>query len=190
MPNSSSADSITLPNLPIPEAYWVIPNRLLAGEYPGALYTAEITRRRLDAFLTAGFNTYINLTHEGELEDYQEILQEQAGYFDLEVECWRHPIGDYGLPSETGMRSILDAIDDAVLRERKTYLHCYGGIGRTGTTVGCYLVRHGLSGIEALHLLAGWWRYVPKSVRYPHTPETTQQEEFVLNWAESAPQNG
>ena len=29
-------------------------------------------------------------------------------------------------------------------------MHCWGGVGRTGTTVGCWLVRHGRSGTEAL----------------------------------------
>ena len=30
------------------------------------------------------------------------------------------------------------------------YLHCWGGVGRTGTVVGCWLVRHGRTGDEAL----------------------------------------
>ena len=182
MPKSTTLDPITLPNRPIPESYWVLPNRLLAGEYPAALYAAELTRKRLDSFLKLGFNTYLNLTNAGELEDYQPLLKEEAGYFNLEVECQRFPIGDYGLPTPERMNAILDALDENLARGRKIYLHCYGGIGRTGTVVGCYLVRHGLSGEEALRQLASWWQNVPKSARYPHSPETLQQETFVLNW--------
>jgi len=184
MPNLIPTDPITSPIRPIPESYWALPGRLLAGEYPAALYAAEITRKRLDSFLTASFTTYINLTSPGELEDYQPLLKEQAGYFNLTVECLRYPIGDYGLPSIETMRATLDAIDASLARGCKIYLHCYGGIGRTGTTVGCFLVRHGLTGKEALHRLAGWWQTVPKSARYPHSPETVQQEEFICNWPE------
>lgn len=176
--------SITLPVKPIPESYWVIPGRMLAGEYPGALYAPEITRKRLDAFLRTGFNTLIDLTCEGETEDYKPFLREQAGYLGMAVECIRFPIGDYGLPTQETMTSLLDAIDGALARERKIYLHCYGGIGRTGTTVGCYLVRHGLTGSEAIRQLASWWQDVPKSARYPHSPETVQQEQFIQNWPE------
>lgn len=34
----------------------------------------------------------------------------------------------------------------ALAAGQTVYVHCYGGIGRTGTVVGCWLVRHGLSG--------------------------------------------
>jgi len=157
---------------------------MLAGEYPGALYTLEISRKRLDTFLKFGFNTFVDLTCEGETENYEPILREQAGTFGLDVECLRFPIGDYGLPTQDNMTAILDAIDGAFARERKIYLHCYGGIGRTGTTVGCYLVRHGLTGADAIHQLANWWQDVPKSMRYLHSPETVQQEQFIRNWSE------
>ncbi|MBA3406233.1 MAG: dual specificity protein phosphatase family protein [Gemmatimonadaceae bacterium] len=30
------------------------------------------------------------------------------------------------------------------------YVHCWGGVGRTGTVVGCYIVRHGRTGDDAL----------------------------------------
>jgi hypothetical protein len=172
------------PARPIPESYWVISGCLLAGEYPGAPFAPEITRRRLDAFIEAGFNTIINLTRENEVADYTHLLLEQAGYYGVAQECLRFPIGDFGLPTHQLMIEILDAIDFALNRGRKVYLHCYGGIGRTGTTVGCFLVRHGYTGQQALQELAGWWRNVPKSARHPHSPETHQQEDFILHWSE------
>ena len=180
----SPASSTPLPEKPIPESYWVIPGRLLAGEYPGVSYAPEITRKRLEAFLMAGFNTVIDLTWEGETEDYKPVLRDQAGNFGLNVECLQFPIGDFGLPTPEAMTATLDAIDGALARGRKIYLHCFGGIGRTGTVVGCYLTRHGLTGVEAILQLANWWQYVPKSARYPHSPETIQQEQFIRNWLE------
>ena len=78
------------------------------------------------------------------------------------------------------MVTILDAIDDAVERGRIVYVHCYGGVGRTGTVVGCYLVRHGRSGEEALAAIAEWRRNTPDGWR--NSPETREQRELVLNW--------
>jgi hypothetical protein len=167
---------------PIAESYWVEPDRFLAGEYPGH-FDPEQARRRLDAMIEAGFDTFIDLTKQGEVIPYAKILSEQAQANAVSVQYYRFPIGDFGLPSAAQMMSILDQIDESLGAGRKVYLHCWGGIGRTGTTVGCYLVRHGLDGEEALRKLAECWRQVPKSRIHPHSPETRQQVEFVLDWA-------
>jgi len=81
------------------------------------------------------------------------------------------------------MKTILDKLDESLRTGRKVYLHCWGGIGRTGTTVGCYLVRRGMSGAEALSQLDAWWRGVPKSHLHPHSPETLEQAAFIRGWA-------
>lgn len=175
------------PRRPIPESYWVHPGRFLAGEYPGTAYFPELTRKRLGAFLSAGFDTFIDLTSPGEIEPYEPILREEAGYHALPVQYTRFPIADFGLPTPAKMTSILNAIDAALAAGRKLYLHCYGGIGRTGTVVGCHLVRQGLIGQQALDQLAAWWKNVPKSNRYLHSPETFQQEQFVREWRKHEP---
>ena len=82
------------------------------------------------------------------------------------------------------MANILDTIDMSLQEGHKIYLHCWGGIGRTGTTVGCYLVRRGKTGEEALRQLAEWWQKVPKSQYHPRSPETHEQAEFIRTWAE------
>jgi len=170
-----------LPARPISESYWVIPGRYLAGEYPGTSINGK-TSTQLDAFLEAGFDTFIDLTSPEEMRAYDVLLYEQAGYYGKQVEYLRFPISDFGLPSHWLMKKILDAIDFALAGDRKIYLHCHGGIGRTGTAVGCFLVRHGRSGYEAVAELANWWSGVPKSAQHPHSPETSQQREFILDW--------
>lgn len=168
---------------PIPESYWVEPGRLLAGEYPG-YFDGELTRKRIDALIEAGFDTFIDLTKPGETSPYLNILLDQAKAHNVEVKHHRFPIGDFGLPAPGQMKSILDVLDESLQAGCKIYLHCWGGIGRTGTTVGCYLVRHGKTGEEALNQLTEWWKEVPKSHYHPRSPETQQQVDFIRNWAE------
>jgi hypothetical protein len=170
---------------PLEESYWVVEGRLLAGEYPGRQDPAA-TRERLDALLEAGFDTFIDLTQAGELVPYQPLLEAEARRLGRDIHWRRFPIANYDLPTPQQMSAILDALDQALEAGGRIYLHCWGGIGRTGTVVGCHLVRHGYSGEQALAQLAAWWRGVPKSLRAPHSPETHSQEEMVRSWHELA----
>ena len=168
---------------PIPESYWVEPGRLLAGEYPGG-FDGELTRKSIDALLETGFDTFIDLTGPNETMPYTQALFDEARVHELDVNYYRFPIGDFGLPAHEQMKSVLDRIDESIQAGHKIYLHCWAGIGRTGTTIGCYLVRHGKTGEEALKQLAEWWKKVPKSHYHSRSPETQAQADFVRNWTE------
>lgn len=166
---------------PIPESYWVEQDRFLAGEYPGH-FDGEHARKRLDALIEAGFDTIIDLTRPNETTPYLKILEEECQSYGIDVQHHRFPIGDFGLPTPELMESILDLIDTALRAGRRVYLHCWGGIGRTGTAVGCYLVRHGMSGDQALRQLSQWWKGVPKSRIHLQSPETDEQVEYIRTW--------
>lgn len=167
--------------LPIPDSYWVIPDRFLAGEYPGS-WDQERTRGRMGLFLEAGINTFIDLTSDGELPLYAPILKEQSDIYKIPARHQRFSIGDFSTPSVDHMASILDTLDKSIQSGLRVYVHCWGGVGRTGTTVGCYLVRHGKTGEEALSQLAEWWQHVPKHILHPRSPETDEQVRFILDW--------
>lgn len=169
---------------PIPESYWVIPGQFLAGEYPGLRYDEFGTRRRLTAFLNAGFDTFIDLTCEGERPPYYSILSEEAGYDGREVRHRRFSLPDFHVPPHETMVATLDAVDTALAEGCKVYLHCVGGIGRTGITIGCYLVRHGMKPTEALHHLRELYHSAAQSLFAPHSPESDEQVKFILNWEE------
>jgi protein-tyrosine phosphatase len=64
------------------------------------------------------------------------------------------------------------------------YVHCFGGIGRTGTVVGCYLVRHGADAETALAEIARRRQGTPDG--YRRSPETNEQRQFVLTWRDTA----
>lgn len=146
---------------PVTGSYWVVPGRLLAGRYPAT--------EELDALQDAGVDAFFDLTIKGEegLASYEESLG--GGSYT------RFGVIDFGRPSPRQMAEILDAFDAALDAGRTVYVHCRYGIGRTGTVAGCYLVRHGLSGEEALAAI-GEWRGDGL------LPETDAQRGLVLGW--------
>ena len=176
------------PDRPIPNSYWVLPGRFAAGEYPGARYR-DAPAAKLQSLLRAGIDHFVDLTEQHErLEPYATIAEEEARRLGVNVVHERHPVVDLGVPgSPQQMADILDAIDDALEQGKSVYAHCWGGVGRTGTVVGCWLVRHGRTGDEALAQLREWWQGVAKVHRTPRSPETPGQERYVRDWTEPAP---
>jgi protein tyrosine/serine phosphatase len=169
--------------LPIIESYWVEENRFLAGEHPGG-YDPETTRRRMDAFLEAGINTFIDLTQPHELIPYERILKEQAKIYGVNTSYDRFPIRDHTTPSAETMTAILNTIDEAINNGGCVYVHCWGGVGRTGIVVGCHLIRHGNTNEQAIAQVNKLYKTRPYNPYFPHSPESNEQIEFVLNWYE------
>ena len=96
----------------------------------------------------------------------------------------RFPITDAAAPDSLELTTaVLDAIDEHVDEGRTVYVHCLGGMGRTGTIIGCWLARHGHPGQAALDRLPELWQECPKS-KYTRSPETWEQAQYVLNWEE------
>ena len=149
--------------------------RFFAGEYPGAREPGEAAAK-MARFDEWGVTLFIDLTEEGEydLRRYEPWLPPNANHVRL-------PIRDLDVPSPDGMRAILDRIDAALEADETVYVHCFGGIGRTGTVVGCWLVRHGLSGEDALEQIARWRRGTPDG--WKASPETQAQRSLVQGWA-------
>jgi hypothetical protein len=138
---------------------------LLAGEYPGAGGAVEALER-------AGVTLFVDLTHAVDpLDGYEHRL---AGAHRV----W-HPIPNMGTPTSEQVAAILDDVDEARARGGTVYLHCWGGIGRTGTVVGCWLVRHGLDRGDAIATIAELRRRVAGE---RPSPETPGQEALVRSW--------
>lgn len=164
------------PPKPDPNSYWVVSGQFLAGEYPGARDPEE-ARRRLRRFLQAGVRHFIDLTEAGELTPYAELLREEGG---SEASYERFPIRDLNVPEEPKtMAEIIAAIDRAMAEGGITYVHCWGGVGRTGLAVACWLQDRGQTPDEALADLADKRRSCAKSQRMPSSPETAEQVKWV-----------
>ena len=173
MPNLSQDAAAPSPQKPIPNSYWVVPGKLLAGEYPRDLNAAS-SAAKMKALTDAGVSTFIDLTTEDWLKPYSQWLGD--------AERRSFPIADLDIPqSREQTAAILDLIDDNMANGETTYVHCWGGIGRTGVIVGCWLARHGHEGEAALDELSRLWRDNPKSEWTP-SPQTPEQRRYITNW--------
>ena len=164
------------------DSFWVIEGRLLAGPYPGAPSKTE-ARAKLEAFLDAGVTCFVDLTEEGEgppLHSYSRLLRHVAHKRKTRVTHLRLPIRDVDIPMSWQMRTILAAIRFAIAEGETVYLHCWGGVGRTGTVVGCLLVEDGVPVEQVLTRLADLRRHTQRAHRT--SPETQDQKYFVENW--------
>jgi ADP-ribosylglycohydrolase len=163
---------------PLPNSYWVVPGKLLAGEYPAARTAAE-TRNRLEKLLGAGIDCFVDLTAPEERLSYKELLPKGVHYV-------RKPIRDHGLPEDPSqMAEILTTIEHALAAKRRVYLHCRAGIGRTGMVVICHLVERGLKPEDALNEANRLWQACARAREWPSIPETDEQLEYVRGWSRS-----
>ena len=174
-------------NGPITRSYWVVPGRLAAGAYPGTKTNEPIKgqTKPLTALIGEGIDVFINLT-----QDYLSGTDEHLNRYDQlagsEVIIERFPIEDLSIPTSEEMDMILDAIDRYIAEDKNVYVHCWGGIGRTGTVVGCWMIRNGLSTpLEAIKTIEELRRQ--DAARHRISPETEQQCDFVQNWEAPPP---
>jgi Cyclin-dependent kinase inhibitor 3 (CDKN3) len=161
-------------NRPFPNSYWVFPDRLLAGEHPAGF--GQDVRGRLERLHLAGIDAFFDLTEEGEEPAYDPLLP-------AHVEYRRFPIGDHGVPlnvKET--RNVLSAMRDAFTRQRRAYLHCRAGIGRTGLVAGCLLAEDIGDGKKALTKLNELWPQSARSAQWPRVPQTPEQADYIRHW--------
>ena len=150
--------------MPMPARY-VVSDVLLAGAYPG-------TVDAVTALEHAGVTVFVDLTHPSDpLDGYGHLLGSSRRV--------AHPIPDMGTPTAGQMMRILDEIDGAHTRGDRVYVHCWGGVGRTGTVIGCWLVRHGLAAGDPLARIAEL-RATIASAR--PSPETPGQIALVHGW--------
>jgi protein-tyrosine phosphatase len=167
-------------SLAIQNSYWVIPDRFRAGAHPGFGSAGE-TKRKLHWLMELGINFIVDLTEtKGLGTDYSTYITETASMNKHQVTYKRIPLQDYGTPSHEKMVEILDTIDAALSEGNNIYLHCLAGMGRTGMTVGCYLVRHGTSGGKALEKIQELRREISDGDR--RSPETEEQRRMVVEW--------
>ena len=171
---------------PFDRSYWVIPGKFLAGYYPGDRQR-DLMEEKMKRLLDCGIRCVINLMESDELDhdgqpfvDYEAVLNRltDGGH---SIECCRMPIRDLDVPSKEFMGQILDRIDASLNENRFVYVHCWGGRGRTGAVVGCWLVRHGFAEKESALEKIRELRQTDPKAHWP-SPEMPSQIRMVLSW--------
>lgn len=160
---------------PITNSYCVIPDKVYAGEYAGDKNHPEQKLRRLEKF---GITHIIDLTEAGELKPYGHLL-------DSYVVHHRFPIKDVSVPqSYEDVYKLMEYIDSIIADDdNKVYIHCWGGVGRTGTIVGCLYEYFGEDYDSALKHLRESFKECPKS-QWRVTPENEDQLKFIRGFGE------
>jgi protein tyrosine/serine phosphatase len=176
-------------SIPFTRAYWVVPGKFLAGCYPGS-EDKEEAYQKLKGLLEHGIRQVINLMEPDEMnwsgkpfESFEEQMKSIATSMGGEVNVERLPIKDTWVPARIEMCRILDRIDQSIQDDKPVYIHCWGGRGRTGTVVGCYLARHGLASDRNVLEMIQALRKNTEDHDSP-SPETSQQMNMVLSWVE------
>ncbi len=160
-----------------PPASYLVEPGIWAGSCIGA---GDDTKTALHiAWLTQhGVGCVIDLSSpDDRLPNYTHMLAERAPY----IAYHNYPIRDGMVPSPALLVAILDDIDVCHRAQVPIYIHCWGGVGRTGTVLACWFMRRGITPNAAIRLLnetrqlAGLKRTAP---------DFHSQIDFVEQWSE------
>lgn len=163
-----------------PPATYLVEPGFWAGSYPGA-GLSDHTDSHIAWLRSAGIGCIIDLSSpDDQLPPYAELLASRAP----DIRHCPFPMRDGAAPSPALMAAVLACIASLRDADVPVYVHCWGGVGRTGTVVACWYMRRGLSAIDALRLLTDTRQQA--GYRRP-SPDYHAQLSFVSGWQPPTP---
>jgi hypothetical protein len=165
----------------------------------------------LELLLDTGIDVFINLTQDY-LGGTEEKMSQYDPGAEGRAEIVRYAVPDEHLPacpleglearktaylmqrneeacpfcpddkSRAETKKILNTIGSALKRGDNVYVHCWGGSGRTGVVVGCWLRRHNF--VDAHNVLGRLkkLRLGDRKGGWKPTPNTEEQRKFIKGW--------
>jgi hypothetical protein len=172
---------------PLARSYWANPGAVLGGAYPGhpdrAMLAPNVTQ-----LLGTGVGVFVDLMGASETDHrgrpfapYAHLVEAAASGAGRGAAVHRLSIRDHSVPDRERMEGIQRVIDEALAADRRVFVHCWGGRGRTGTVIGVHMIRHGLADPDDFVETLEWLRR--DDAGGGASPETEEQVEFVRAFA-------
>lgn len=120
---------------------WLIPGKLAGCPMPGAVAPLE---HDLELLRNVGVTILVNLTE-------RPMTQTAIPAFGLRTIHMK--VEDRDAPPLLWMKLLLAQVDKFIQQGEVIAVHCFAGLGRTGTVLGAWLVKEGLTADEALRRL-------------------------------------
>ena len=151
---------------------WIVPGRVLAFVCPShelVLHGAITPERYVQVFKKLGVKSIIRLNNK----TYESSRFTRHGFNFHELYFL-----DGSIPSEEIVRQFVRIIET----EQVVAVHCKAGLGRTGTLIGCYAMKH--FGISAEEFIA-WCRMCrPGSILGPQQQFLCDVQDWCKKWGE------
>lgn len=124
----------------------------------------------------------LSLMEEPELASAGAPVKVLAGELKIHGVDWHHlPICDLGAPDErfeTAWVDLWPRMDRLLQQQGRVFIHCYAGLGRTGTVAALILMQYGLNASDALRAVRAARPGSIQSIEQEHYLSMTGKRQF------------
>ncbi|MFX1563295.1 MAG: dual specificity protein phosphatase family protein [Promethearchaeota archaeon] len=138
---------------------WIIPGVLAGADQPNSL-------QDIQRLANAGVLVLVTVM----LERLDEDAIRAAG-----LEYHHIPVRDFGTPTVDQLNEFVKLVEKNRVQGRPVAVHCFMGLGRTGTFLAAYLISQGLTAEEAI---------LEVRQKRPYSIETHGQEQVLEQFAQ------